>query len=121
MPLDMLFYFTRDMLVITMESSHILNPTAHPIPLYNGQDGRYQYPVKHIKSHRLSYPIVPWTRWMVPASIPILSYCTMDTMDGTREYSQYPLKHIKSHRPSYPIVPWTRWTVPRNPSIQSNI
>ena len=92
-PLSILSYCTMDKMDDTMES---------------------QYPVKHKKLHCPSYPIVPWTRWTVqwiPSAsqtyktpLSMLSYCTMDRMDGINI-------HMKSHRPSHPIVPWTGWTV----------
>ena len=88
----MLFYSTKEMLVITMESHH----PSYPIVPWTGWTVPWNPSI--LKSHRPSYPIVPWTGWTVPWNPSIQS------------------KHIKSHCPSYPIVPWTRWTVPWNPS-----
>ena len=61
-----------------------------------------QYPVKHKKLHCPSYPIVPWTRWTVqwiPSAsqtyktpLSMLSYCTMDRMDGTIKFQIYVYK-----------------------------
>ena len=89
----------------------------------------FQYPVKHIKSHRPSYPIVPRTRWTVPWNPSIQSnikshhpsYPIVPRTRWTVPWNPSIQLNIKSHRPSYPIVPRTRWMVPWNPSIQSNI
>ena len=86
--------------------SYTLYPTVHPILLYHGRDGQYQGIQVSIHIHLIL--------------LSILSYCTMDGMDSTRE-SKYPFIYTLSYCPSYPIVPWTGWTVPGNPSIQSYI
>ena len=80
----------------------MLYPTVHPVLLYHGQDGQYD---------RIQLSI-----YICFILLSILSYCTMDKMDGTME-SNCLYTYALSYCPSCPIVPWTGWTVQWNPTV----
>ena len=80
----------------------MLYPTVHPVLLYHGQDGQYD---------RIQLSI-----YICFILLSILSYCTMDKIDGTME-SNCLYTYALSYCPSCPIVPWTGWTVRWNPTV----